>query len=231
LRGALVAAAGRLIAERYRRGEPCTPLEEVARLAPWLGPGEVAPRLPGVELHGDQVCVSEPLELALALARLGVSEKEVAAILDWRMFEEYAARALEEAGYRVWRGLRPHGRGGFQVDVLGLDAYGRGVVFECKHWSPRSSAPSRLREAAQRHLERTRRLAAAWSRLGLPQPSRGARLLPALLVLRETGLPRLASGVPVVPVSRLRGFLEQIDYLLEDPGVAVIRLPGGAGRG
>ena len=105
------------------------------------------------------------------------------------------------------------------MDVLGLDSYGRGVVVECKHWSPRTSAPSRLREAALKHLERTRRLASSWRRLGLPLARRGAKLIPVLLVLRETGVPRLPAGVPVVPVSRLRGFLESLDYLLEEPGV------------
>lgn len=215
--GRLDALIGRVLLDALSRGESCVDTAILAQ------PGRVlAARSPppGTRLQGGRLCVDDPLVLALHLLRLGVSEKEAAKALDWRMFERYAAEALEEAGFRVWRDIRLHGPGGLQVDVLGLDGYGRGVVLECKHWSPRTSPPSRLRSAALRHLERARRLAANWQRLGLP---RGRyRLVPALLVLREAGVPRLASGVPIVPVSRLRGFLEELDYLLEDPAVAVL---------
>jgi len=215
------AYAARLLLDALARGERCVEL----RVLPLPERGVVARGvLPGVEEDGSRVCVVSPLELALYALRMGAAEKAVVRALDWRMFEEYAARVLGEAGFQVWRDIRLHGAGGFQVDVLGLDGYGHGLVLECKHWSPRNSAPSRLREAAARHLERTRRLALHWRRLGLP--GRGYRLVPALLVLRETGVPRLVHGVPVVPVSRLRGLIEEFDYLLEDPAVA--KLQSGA---
>ncbi len=177
----------------------------------------------GVEVVEDGFCVRDPVAAALWLVSRGVSEGAVAGFLDWRMFEEYAARAFDEAGFTVYRGLRRYGRGGFQVDVLALDGYGRGVVVECKHWSPRHSNPSRLRVAAERHVERTRRLAGAWDKLGLPRPGRGrVRLLPALLVLRSTGLPRLLAGVPVISVSRLKGFIEALDALIYSGEVVVM---------
>jgi hypothetical protein len=51
--------------------------------------------------------------------------------------------------------------------------------------------------------------------------------VPLLLVLRETGLPRIIEGAPVVPVSRLRGFIEELDYVIDDPSVAVVEAPEG----
>ncbi|KSW12483.1 hypothetical protein CF15_07110 [Pyrodictium occultum] len=209
------------------RGRGCTPLGEMAARL-FLRPGLVeaaAARLAGaggLRLEGDAACVDDPLALALAAVKLGVSETAVARHLDWRMFEEYAARALAEAGFEALQGLRVHGPGGLELDVLGLDAAaGLAVAVDCKHWSPRVSTPSRLRAAAARHRERLGRLIRHWRRLGLP-PGRW-RIVPALLVLREHA-PRLAEGVPVVPASRLRGFLEELPALAEDPAVYVARL-------
>jgi hypothetical protein len=221
----MLIQAGRALAEAAARGRNCLGLDELppsTRAALKRAGG-----LPGTRLSDGMLCVESPMELALFLLRGGVSEKVVASILDWRMFEEYAAWVLGEAGFRVWRGIRLHGAGGFQVDVLGIDTYGHGIVVECKHWSPRASTHSKLRAAAVRHLERTRNLARFWHRLGLPHG--GYRLVPALLVLREAGLPRLVEGVPVVPVSRLRGFIEELDYIMEDPRVVKIAV-GGLGE-
>ena len=169
-----------------------------------------------LELREDCVVVRDVLGLALAAVRLGVSENVVARGLDWRMFEEYAARALAEAGYRVYRGLRVGGRGGLELDVLGLGAR-VGVAIDCKHWEPRYTVPSRLREAAKRHVERVMKLASFWDRLRLPPGC--WKIIPALLVLREH-VPRLLEGVVIVPVSRLRGFIEEISVLAEADEVA-----------
>ena len=220
------ARLARLLLEQASKGARCAPLAEAAgrlRAHP-EAVAEAASTLRGVALEGDVVCVSDPVELALHLAAMGARESEIARYLDWRMFEDFAARALEEAGFQVYRGLALHGKGGFQVDVLGVDpASSLAVAVECKHWSPRTSAPSRIAQAAKTHLERVRRLAAAWNRLGLPRPRRGRlRILPVLLVLREQGLPRVAAGVPVVPASRLRGFLEELHVIVEDPVIAVV---------
>ncbi len=189
---------------------------------------EAAAALPGVEVGEDRVCLVDRLALAVHLvSKLNVDPRRVAGLLDWRLFEQHAARAFEEAGYTVYRSLRLHGPQGFEVDVLAVDtAAARAVAVECKHWSPRTSSPSRVAAVAARHLERVRRLAAAWQRLGLPTPRRGrVRVVPVLLVLREHGLPRVAFGVPVVPVSRLRGFIEALDWVVEDPRVATVEAP------
>ena len=169
-----------------------------------------------IELHNNCVIVKDGLELAMAAVRLGVSENVVARGLDWRMFEEYAARALAEAGYRVYRGLRVSGKGGLELDVLGLGAR-VGVAIDCKHWEPRYTVPSRLREAAKRHAERVMKLASFWDRLRLPLGC--WKIIPALLVLREH-VPRLLEGVVIVPVSRLRGFIEEVSVLAEADEVA-----------
>ena len=229
-RGYAVALALALL---ERGSGSCIDAGEAVRLGVRGGILHAAARLlaPAVRLEDSSggsggVCVEDVLELALAAARLGASEQVIARYLDWRMFEAYAARALEEAGYTVYRGLRRGGRGGFEVDVLGI-RQPLGVVFECKHWQPRYSSPSRIAGVVERHVERVRRLAAAWPKLGIP-PAR-LRLVPAVLVLREHGLPRLVRGVPVVPVSRLRGFLEELPGLAYSGELLIVEAPAGTG--
>ncbi len=174
-----------------------------------------------VRVVDDCVLVSDPLDLAIAAIRLGASEKIIAEKLDWKMFEDYAAKALGEAGYNVYKDLKLYSPFKFQVDVLGILA-NHGVVFECKHWNPRASTPSKLKSVARSHLERVKRLVMAWTRLKLPRPLRGViRLVPAVLVLREHTPAPIVEGVAVVPVSRLRGFIEELPSLAYDDRVKV----------
>jgi len=219
-----VAPVGAIIEALIRSNKECISLETIAK--------KLFIRLPlvkravsvlieasnkdSIELRNNCIVVKDGLELAMTAVRLGVSENIVTRGLDWRMFEEYAARALTEAGYRVYHSLRVGGKGGLELDVLGLGTR-VGVAIDCKHWEPRYTAPSKLREAAKRHIERVERLALFWNRLRLPPGC--WKIIPVLLVLREH-VPRLLEGVVVVPVSRLRGFIEEIPVLAEADEVA-----------
>lgn len=179
---------------------------------------ELVMRLGGsVSVSGDEVVVSSRAEAAAELIRLGADPEVVSRRLSWRDFEGFAASALEEAGFRVWRNLRSPGRGGFEVDVVGVRAP-YAVAVDCKRWAYRVSSPSRIAEAAAAQRRRSEMLAASWARLGLPGVVRV--LVPALLVIRDD-LDRFINGVAVVPVLRLRGFLEELESVAEDLGVRV----------
>ena len=167
-----------------------------------------------VALEGGEVCIRDLVEAALAAARMGAPESLVARSLDWRDFERFTAKALEEAGFQVYRNLRLTWPKGFEVDVLGLDKPAHlGLVVDCKHWNPRSTPPSRLRQAAIRHRERVERLARYWWKLHLPKGP--WTLIPVIVVLREQNTPKLVEGVFVVPASQLKGFLRELPELRE----------------
>ncbi|WP_048061557.1 restriction endonuclease [Hyperthermus butylicus] len=177
----------------------CKPVTEIAEKA-FLRPIVVenalqtlAKATSAITIEEGVVCLHDPVELAIAAVKNGASETIVARSLDWKMFEDYTAKALEEAGYTVYRSLRVPGKGGLEVDVLGLDPPAKlGIVVDCKHWNPRTATPSRLREAARQHRERLERLAKLWWKLRLP---RGTwRLIPVIITLREN-VPKLAEGV------------------------------------
>jgi len=177
-------------------------------------------------VHVDSDCVSvvEPISLVLSSVKLGVSESYIARFLDWKMFEEFAASALVEAGYNVYRNIRvKDDKGVFEIDVLGVrDALG--IVVECKHWQPKYTAPSRLRSVALRHVDKMRRLAANWRGLGIGVFVEGVRLVPVILVLREYNVPVFVNGVVVVPASKLKGFLYSVDEIMFDENITVVKL-------
>ncbi len=219
---AAIAVAAFLLGSRS--WEECTSINTISSrlgLRPKLVENTISLLGEAVRIVDDCILVSDPLDLAIAAIRLGASEKIIAEKLDWRMFEDYAAKALGEAGYNVYRNLKLYSPYRFQVDVLGVSA-NHGVVFECKHWKPQSTIPSRLKSIAKSHLERARKLALTWTRLGLPRPQRGAlRLVPAILVLREHINSLVVDGVAIVPVSRLRGFIEELPSLAYDENIKV----------
>ncbi len=165
---------------------------------------------------GLEVCITSLVEAALDAVRLGAPENIATRGLDWRAFEAYTAKALEEAGFTVYRNVRISWPKPLEVDVVGLDSPAKlALALDCKHWNPRHSTPSRLREAARKHRERVDRLARYWWKTGLP---RGEwTILPALIVLREQNVPRIAEGVLVVPVSKLKGFLQELPQLAQLP--------------
>ncbi len=186
---------------------------------------EAAPGLVEVDPGCGEVRARDFFELVLALVSKGlVSPEKAARLLDWRDFEEFAARVLQSYGYRVYRNVyRPPPRG-FQVDVVAVQPSGRyALVVDCKHWEPRHSSPSRLKRAVARHVDRAKLLLAYWtSARGLGEKRRPRAVLPVLVVLREN-VPPLVEGVPVVPASKLRGFMEELEAILEDPRVRLIK--------
>ncbi len=172
----------------------------------------------GLEPLGDGACVTGKALLAAYSIRLGADPYRVSRLLSWRDFEALAASALEEAGFEVSRNLRLPGKGGMEVDIVGVRGP-YGVAVDCKRWSYRVSSLSRVAEAARAQRARAERLASLWGSLGLP---RARLIVPALLVLRED-LPKVVEGVAVVPAISLRGFIQEIEAVAEEIGV---RVPG-----
>ncbi len=166
-----------------------------------------------VEEAGGVYVAADKLELALYAVRIGVDPMNAARSLDWRLFEKMVAEALSMAGYRVVRGLRLKPPGGLEVDVLGIGPLYSPVI-DCKHWSPGYSKRAKLREAAEKHAGRLRRLAARWGETGLPS----ATLTPAIVTLTDPGL-RLVEGVAVVPVSVMADFIEDLPRYVEELGL------------
>ena len=153
--------------------------------------------------QGGKYCFEPADALSAALLLLGRGEplEEVSAELDWRSFEGLAARILESRGYAVERNLvlrAPRA----EIDVA---ATGRGVALlvDCKHWMRLS--PSQAARAARMQARRAR-LYALSGRAGLA--------VPAVVALRPDV--EFAAGVPVVAVSKLGGFADELPGRLDE---------------
>ncbi len=196
--------------------EPRTPASIAGRLgAPQrlvgMVLGELARQGLVEELNGSYRVV-DPVELALHAVGTGLDPRRVSEHLDWRHFESFVARALEEYGYTVARNLRLKPPRAVEVDVVGV---GRlyGIAIDCKHWSPRTAAPSRLVEAARRHRERVEILASRWGETGLTPPSGG--LVAVIVTLTDPGV-RSLEGVGIVPVSVFHDFVSRVEYYVDE---------------
>ena len=175
-----------------------------------------------LEASGDTYSVPDPVELALHAVGMGLDPRRVAESLDWRHFERFVARALAEYDYIVARNLRLKPPGGVEVDVLGVGRF-YGLAIDCKHWSPRTTSPSKLVEAARRHRARIDILASRWAETGLAEPGEG--LVGVMVTLTDPGV-RSLEGVGVVPVSVFHDFASRVEYYVDELGLHVARPPG-----
>lgn len=156
------------------------------------------------------------LQLAVEAVKKGIHFERVCRSLDFREFEEIAAEALRANAFQTYvRFVLRHSKKRYEIDLIGR----RGTIticIDCKHWK-RSLSPSRLSNAAEKQVERTNALVMELDRYG---PKLGAGTLPemifipAVITLADTNI-RTIRKVPIVPVLRLRSFLEEFDLYLD----------------
>ena len=140
---------------------------------------------------------------AVLAVRLGCSVDEASQHIGWRDFEDFVAEILTADGYTVKRTLRLK-KPRAEIDVV---AYrnGLGLVIDCKHWK-RTAGASSMRKVADLQTGRAKRLIENCD-LGIPRLS---SLYPVVATLHEENV-QLIDGVPVVPVTRLSGFLREFE--------------------
>lgn len=163
-----------------------------------------------VELEDGRVRVREDgrVQIAVLCLSLGADISFVARYLDWREFERFTASILEAYGYTVYRGLRFKSMGRrWEIDILALRKPAV-LCLNCKHHLRQSW--SMLRKAALEELSRAEALKQALKGLKLdPKPSRGWWILPVLVTLFKPRS-RVYEGVPIVQITELRNFLEEL---------------------
>jgi len=136
---------------------------------------------------------------ALALIRLGQDSEEVASMLQWNDFEDLCAKLLSSYGYEVRRNIvltNPRK----QIDVLAFSSL-ISLSVDCKHYA-RGISPYSLAKFAEDQLER--------SKLYKEKKSHKGPILPIILTLIEPSA-LVVEGVPVVPMLKLRDFLQTVN--------------------
>ena len=162
----------------------------------------------------------DPVGTAFLLIGLGVSPERAIALLNWRDFEVLCERGLQISGFSTRRGVRfSFGGRRYEVDVLAVDS-DLALVIDCKMWSkggtPRAS---KILEAAEHQLERAIALKGAIERGLVPElgtePGRGS-MVPCVVTWLDFGTRLSKSGVPVIPVSKLPSFLNDLREMLDE---------------
>lgn len=151
--------------------------------------------------------------LAEELINSGRDPQRVSRFLDWREFEDFAVRSFEKNGFRTAKHVVFKTKGSRrEVDVL---AWNDTFLFavDCKHWL-RGLSPAKIRNAVHAQVERCKALANGpeiLRRFRVLHPS-GRKIVPVVLTLGDSRR-AVVDGVPIVPVSRLVGFLYGISPL------------------
>ncbi len=173
-----------------------------------------------IEVRGENLIIKKSnVELAYYAVSMGADIEDVAFSLDWRDFEKFTAKCLEDNEYDViehfiFKSLKRR----YEVDVLGIKRP-LIIVIDCKHWRMRSHRSSKLKRAVKEHKRRTEALAnnllSLKGKLGISR-WKEAILIPLLVTLYNERL-MVYEQVPLVSIYKLNSFLQEVwkalDYL------------------
>ncbi|MEM1749310.1 MAG: hypothetical protein QXV30_06035 [Desulfurococcaceae archaeon] len=174
-------------------------------------------RLPGVVLDEPFLRVSNKLLLASHGVMAGLPLARISRYVNWRDFEKLSALVLSGHGYVTATNLSITKPKRLEVDVVGVDpGSGRSLIIDCKHWS-HSTSPSRLFEAAERHLERAIQLLKHRDLLKSAMPSiTGVKQAYPVIVTLTTPAVRTYGGcVIVLSIGEFNNFLADFHEAVE----------------
>ena len=165
-----------------------------------------------LKLTDDAIEVGREQRVNLALYALAAHSdpERVAKLLGWDEFEELAYAIFKGNDYRVARNRRlKHGAKRFQIDLVAVKDP-LVLCVDCKHWRYGYS-PSRARAAALGQVARAEAVADMLSHLTLDASTaaRSLYVLPVILTLMDVPF-RFIDRVPIVPIYRLKSFLDDL---------------------
>lgn len=161
--------------------------------------------------------------VSFLLIKLGVNPEKAVALLKWRGFEQLCERGLEIAGFHTKRNVRFRVEGRkHEIDVLAWDP-DIILTLDCKMWSKGGSPKAyKIIEAADNHYERSEALKQAIELgkiEGLKTEEGKSFIVPCVITWLDFGVVLSRKGVPIVPLSKLPSFLNDIRSLLGEVAV------------
>jgi len=155
------------------------------------------------------------IALAMLLTEQGMEIADVVDLMTWKDFEGLVASILSENSFTCTESFRRRGTSdikGMEIDVIGV----RGRIalsVDAKMWSIRGGKASALRIAAEKQKERTNRLTTQLEQLSKKMPSmeKGQYTIFPVMVTWLVEEVEMHEGVPVVPVFKLNGFIQDFE--------------------
>ena len=155
------------------------------------------------------------IDLAMILVEQGVEIVDVVELMTWKDFEGLVAGILSENSFSCTESFRRRGTAdikGMEIDVIGIR--GRtALAIDAKMWSVRGGKASALRTASEKQKQRTNRLITQLERLSnkLPSMTKGQYTIFPIMVTWLVEEVEMHEGVPVVPVFKLNGFIQDFE--------------------
>jgi hypothetical protein len=144
---------------------------------------------------------------SVSAVKLGSGIDEVSKFLSWKDFEELVSFVMTSNNYRVYRNFRlNHPR--MEIDILAVrDA--RGLAIDCKHWH-HAIGLSGISKIARAQIIRSEELMKSEKAEHLKL----SYVIPLIVTLYSERL-FLLNGVPVVPIDKFSGLLNELDGILD----------------
>jgi len=155
------------------------------------------------------------IHLAMLLTEQGMEIADVIDLMTWKDFEGLVASILSENSFICTESFRRRGTShikGMEIDVIGIRGH-VALSVDAKMWSVRGGKASALRTAAEKQKERTNRLSTQLQQLSkkIPSMTKGRYTIFPVMVTWLVEEVEMHEGVPVVPVFKLNGFIQDFE--------------------
>ncbi len=160
-----------------------------------------------------------PVGVAIALIKVGISPEKAAALLNWKKFEDLCLEGFQLSGIDAVKGVRfSVNRRKYEIDLLGASDE-LVLSVDCKMWSKGSSPKIyKLKEAAIKQLDRTNALASALKigdLKGIEIEEGESLMIPAIVTWLDFS-ERILHNIPIIPLYMLPSFLNEIWDFIDD---------------
>ncbi len=147
---------------------------------------------------------SDKLRTAMLAIKMGADVEDLSKMLSWRDFELLATSILDASGYTTHHSFRLK-KPRIEIDVVGIKDR-VALLLDCKHW--KRSSPSEMAKFCSMQIRRAEAFVRA---------SKGETELavPAILTLHLESI-TFADCVPVIPIIKLRSFLNEMQGYLNE---------------
>lgn len=156
---------------------------------------------------------AQKVNMAVQTLRRGILPNSVCRYLTWQEFEMVTSYALKKNGYHVLTHVKIKvNRKLSEIDLFAFQNR-LALMVDCKHWRTHLTM-SKIQEIASTQLRRLKALPSHGNleriaaKLGRKLPAH-LRAIPVVVTLLEATY-LVCQGVPIVPVSKLAGFLGEV---------------------
>jgi hypothetical protein len=151
---------------------------------------------------------ADRMRLSLLALQKGCDIENISRSLSWKDFEALTSEILVLNGYSTKTNVYFSKPRRMQIDVIGANN-NLAIVADCKHWKRYSI--SSISSYAEQQIRRTRIL--CWARNRIRYSISHA--IPIILTLYSMDV-KLIDGVPIVPISKFKSFIEDVSLYLSD---------------